>query len=175
MNIQQFIFKITVILTYILRMAILLLPIAIVVVISKEDGWRYGFTFIRNNLDVALFVAFAIGFLVAMYHAVSFEIVGKSPNENYLRTCQKVYVKGEMTIDELSKSLIEKKRYKNISVSNGVITGRKLVHLMKPDYLNISKNGNLFTVESRPFTKLWFIDFGRNFKTVKEIAKIIKG
>ncbi len=174
MNIQQFLFKLLVILTYILRVSLLVLPVALVIVISKEDGWKYGFTFIQNNIDVALFVSFAIGFLVSMYHAVSFELAGKAPNENYMKSKQKVFIKGDISLEDLGAKLQQNKRYKEIVVGSRSIGAKKLVHLMKPDDITISHDGDVYVVESQPFTTLWFIDFGRNFRTVTEIAKMIK-
>lgn len=175
MNIQKFLFQLVVIITYIVRVGLLVLPIAAVIVISKEGGWKYGFTFIQNNFEVALFVAFAIGFLVALYHAVSFEIVGKGPLEYYLKTNQKVKVSGSVSLEELKEKIENSElRAKSFNLDNNKLMFKKSVYFSSPDDVEIVKEGNLFSVNSKPFTRLWFIDFGRNFKTVTEIAKLIK-
>ena len=175
MNIQHFIFKFFVICTYIIRMSLIILPLSIVGILSKEGGWKYGFTFIQNNFDVALFVAFAIGFLVAMYHAVSFEIVGGAPLENYLKVHQKVKVRGAKSVEALADELRNEPRFRKIVVvDDNTITAQKQVYFMQPDKVRISLEGDLFIVESRPYWRAFFIDFGRNFKTVKRLAQIIK-
>ena len=174
MDIQKFIFKFLVVISYIARLSLLVLPIAMFVVISKEGGWKYGFTFIQNNIEVALFVSFAIGFLVAMYHAVSFEIVGDGPIENYLKTNQKVKVTGALSLEKLYESMNANRLFKNVELTNSTLTARRKVHLLSADRISISKHDNMFSIESKPFSTIWFVDFGRNFKNVKEIAKTIK-
>ncbi|MBT8326287.1 MAG: hypothetical protein KJP21_01105 [Bacteroidia bacterium] len=174
MNIQKFIFKFLIVLSYILRLAILILPIAIVVVISKEGGWKYGFTFIQNSIEVALFVSFAIGFLVAMYHAVSYEIVGEGPMENYLKSSQSVRVTGSISLEKVKELLQVDELYKEVKQSGNTLTLRRKVHMLSADKIQIVKDADAFEVDSKPFSKIWFIDFGRNFKNVSEIAKIIK-
>ncbi|MGB0849829.1 MAG: hypothetical protein ACPGTP_01170 [Bacteroidia bacterium] len=154
---------------------LILLPIVWIGVNAKEGGWRYGFTFIQNNFEVALFISFAIGFLISLYHALSFDVIEGAPEKNYLKTVQNVKVKGEVGIEELSNKLKEQGQiFKSIELENGIIQGLKKVHFSPPDVITISKQGDIFEIESRPFTKLFFIDFGRNYKNVKEIAKLIK-
>ena len=104
-----------------------MLPIALVIVMTKEGGWRYGFTFIQNNLDVAFFVSFAIGFLVSMYHAVSFDEVEGAPAQNYMKSHQVVYVKSEIALEEVLEWLTSDKKYKNVSLGSRSITARKKV------------------------------------------------
>lgn len=174
MNIQVFLFKLTTILTYILRIGLLVLPLALVVVITKEGGWKYGFTFIQNNVSVALFVSFAIGFLVGLYHALSFEVVGNCPSENYLRTHQKVTVKSDASLQDLVTKLEKDKRNKEFSIEDNVLTFKRSVIFIKPDQLKITQNSSLFQVESKPFARFWFIDFARNFKNVTLLAKLLK-
>lgn len=175
MNVSKFIFKLFIILTYVLRVMLILLPIVWIGVNAKEGGWRYGFTFIQNNFEVALFISFAIGFLISLYHALSFDVIEGAPEENYLKTVQNVKVKGEMNIEDLSNRLKEQgDRFKSLELQQEKIVGLKKVHFSPPDTITITKQGGVFEIESRPFTKLFFIDFGRNYKNVKEIAKLIK-
>ena len=105
MNLSKFFFKIAVTLAYVLGLMLIILPIAWVIVYTKEEGWRYGFTFIKNNFEVALFVSFAIGFMVSVYHALKFELIGESPLSNFLKSTQVVNVKGEQSVKELVDSL----------------------------------------------------------------------
>lgn len=174
MNFQKLFFKFVIVLTYLIRVTLLVLPIAMVIVLTKEGGWRYGFTFIQNNLDVAFFVSFAIGFLVSMYHAVSFDEVEGAPAQNYMKSHQVVYVKSEKTIDDVYAWIKANNRYKNAIQENGTIYARKKVHFLSADKVEVSKENGLFTLSSRPFAKWWFIDFARNYKTVKALAKFIK-
>lgn len=175
MYIQKFLFQLVIILTYIIRVGLIVLPIASVIVITKEGGWKYGFTFIQNNFEVALFIAFAVGFLVALYHAVSFEIVGKGPLENYLKTHQNVNVSGQISLETLKQKIENASlRIKDVRLENDKLSFKKLVYFSSPDTVTIAKKENFFSIESKPFTRIWFIDFGRNFKTVTEIAKLIK-
>ncbi|MDA8885952.1 hypothetical protein N8368_05010 [Bacteroidia bacterium] len=175
MNISKFLFKLLIILSYILRVTLILLPITWIIVTTKEGGWRYGFTFIQNNFEVALFVAFAVGFLVALYHAVSFEEIEGAPDENYLKTSQEVIVKDTMHLDLLEEKMRKQtNRYKRVSRKGDSIVAQRKVHFLPPDVMTLTKKNDLFEITSRPFSPVWFIDFGRNFKNVKEIAKLIK-
>ena len=129
MNFQKLVFKFIIVLTYLLRVALLVLPIALVVVITKEGGWKYGFTFIQNSLNVAFFVSFAIGFLVSMYHAVSFDEVEGAPDQNYMKSHQVVYVSSDKEIQEVLDWMVSNEKYKGrcinieVPVINRVITG----------------------------------------------------
>jgi hypothetical protein len=174
MNIQVFLFKLIAILTYILRVGLLVLPVALVIVISKEGGWKYGFTFIQNNISVALFVSFAIGFLVALYHALSFEVVGNCPQENYLRSHQKVNVKGNASLETVKAKLEEDKRNKDFKLNDNVLSFKRGAIFIKPDQIKVTQNSDTFLVESKPFARFWFIDFARNFKNVTLLAKLLK-
>lgn len=175
MNLQKFIFKLIILLSYLLRLGLMILPVATVVVISKEGAWQYGFTFIQNNMEVALFISFAVAFLISLYHALSFEKIGEGPIGNYLKAHQKVIVKDKMSIEELEgKMLANGERFKDVRREGGVLTAKRKVYFLFPDHISIQKSGDLFVVDSKPFSKIWFIDFGRNFKTVKEIAQSIK-
>ena len=73
MNLSKFLFKFVIICSYILRLGLVVLPVVTVGVLAKEGGWKYGFTFIQNNMSVAIFISFALAFLISLYHAVSFE------------------------------------------------------------------------------------------------------
>ena len=171
---KKFFFKILVVLTYILRLMLILLPIAWIIVNAKEGGWRYGFTFIQNNFEVALFVSFAISFLISLYHALSFDVIEGAPAENYLKTSQDVLVSGNVEMYHLASQMQENTtRYKNVVLGDSITAERKVIFL-PPDKIEINMENDKFAVSSRPFTKYWFIDFGRNFLNVKEIAQLIK-
>ena len=43
-----------------------------------------------------------------------------------------------------------------------------------PEEIEVSKKENVFTIKSTPSFKWWFIDFARNYKTVKSIATVVK-
>lgn len=175
MNVKRFIFKIVAILTYIVKLMLILLPVTYVGVTAKEGAWRYGFTFIQNNFEVALFLAFAIAFMVSLYHALSFDVIEGAPAENYLKTNQKVFVRGNLSLDELFAKMQENtKRFKNVTLSDQIIQAERKVIALLPDQITITKKDDLFTLHSQPFSTLWFIDFGRNYKNVKELAKVIK-
>ena len=174
MYIQKFLFQLVVILTYIIRVGLLVLPIATIIVITKEGGWKYGFTFIQNSLNVAFFVSFAIGFLVSMYHAVSFDEVEGAPDQNYMKSHQVVYVSSDKEIEEVMDWIVSNEKYKDARIENGKIYAKKKVHFLSADKVEISKSDGMFTLSSRPFAKWWFIDFARNYKTVKALAKFIK-
>jgi len=195
MNIQKFIFKLFVILTYIVRVALLIFPIAAIIVIGKEGGWKYGFTFIQNNIDVAIFISFALGFLFSLYHAVSFEGIGEGPIQNYLKTKQKVAVTGKVELNELYERLADCSdiNFKELNlvgdsirakvrvsipitlIGRGFRLYKFLIGVTPPDTMIIEKSGDEFRITSKPFTFLFFIDFGRNFKRVTKVAKLIKG
>jgi hypothetical protein len=135
--------------------------------------------------------------MVSVYHALKFELIGESPLSNFLKSTQVVNVKGEQSVKELADSLQSNEYFwfKELKVNEDSITARinvfynykysiwlgkwrrgnvRLV-LLSPDRLTILKENNGFIVQSSPFSKLWFIDFGRNFANVTEVAKAIKG
>jgi hypothetical protein len=174
MNLSKFLFKFVIICTYILRVGLLILPIAIVGVLTKEGGWKYGFTFIQNNMSVALFISFAIAFLISLYHAISFEEIEGAPDENFMKSTQVVEVAGDTDLNAVSDFLDKHTKYKDISKTDGMLNARRKVHFLSADKLEVHKNANLFTIKSSPFASWWFIDFGRNYKNVKEIATFIK-
>lgn len=174
MNLSKFFFKLFAVLTYIVRLMLVLLPVAWVIVQTKEGGWKYGFTFIQNNFEVALFVSFAIAFLISLYHALSFDVIEGAPTENYLKVDQKVKVRGNAELQKIYNNLKNnEKRYKNVVLGDSIIAERKVIFL-PPDKVEVRTEGDLFQITSQPFRKWWFIDFGRNFGTVKDIAKLIK-
>ncbi|MBR9861527.1 hypothetical protein GYB22_12450 [bacterium] len=174
MNVQVFIFKLVAVIWYMLRFLLLTLPITVIIVFLKKGAWKYGFTFIQSSFEVSLFIAFALSFLVVMYHALSFELLGQVPNENYLKVKQKVKVKGNISLKELADRIQEEFKIRDFHVSESELSFRKLVHFSLPDKVNIRKEGDEFILESSPFTNLWFMDFGRNYSTVKKIAIWIK-
>jgi hypothetical protein len=174
MNLSKFLFKFVIICTYILRVGLLILPIATVGVLAKEGGWKYGFTFIQNNMSVALFISFALAFLISLYHAVSFEEIEGAPDENFMKANQQVKVDGVTGINEVHQYLLNHKTYKNVHLENGILRAQRKVHLLNPDKIEIKKEGSMFVIHSRPFALWWFVDFGRNYKNVKEIATFIK-
>ena len=51
MNIQKLVFKMLVTLTYLVGVWALVLPISLAIIFMKEEGWRYGFTFIQSNFS----------------------------------------------------------------------------------------------------------------------------
>lgn len=174
MNFQKLAFKFAIILTYLVRVALLILPVALVVVVTKEDGWRYGFTFIKNNLSVAFFVSFAIGFLVSMYHAISFDEVEGAPDQNYMKSHQVVYVKSDKTLQDVHQWITSNDKYTHVALGKDSVSARRKVHFLSADRVIVTKQDGVFTLASRPFAQWWFIDFARNFKTVKALATFIK-
>jgi len=174
MNIQKLFFKIIISITYLVRVWLLILPISIAVIFMKEEGWRYGFTFIQSNLNVALFTSFALGFLISLYHTLSFEEAEGSPYQNYLKSHQEVQVKSDFSIEQLEEWLKNNSKFKEVSLLGSQISALKKVYFLKSDKIEVSKKENVFTIKSVPHFKWWFIDFARNYKTVKSIATVVK-
>ena len=174
MNISKFLFKFVIVCSFIIRLGLVILPVATVGVLAKEGGWKYGFTFIQNNMGVAIFISFALAFLISLYHAVSFEEIEGAPDENFMKVDQIVTVQGNCSLGILEGFLKSDKKYKDVRiVGDSLIAGRK-VHLSNADKIEITAEESIYTIHSRPFAAWWFIDFGRNFKNVKEIATFIK-
>ncbi|MFY0644014.1 MAG: hypothetical protein JXR19_06070 [Bacteroidia bacterium] len=174
MNLQLYFFKLSMAIFYVLRLSVLFLPLTILAVYSKQGGWKYGFTFIQNSLDVGLFIALAMGFMLGMYHVLSYELIGKGPNENYLRSNQNVKVKSHHDLDFVLNAVGENRRYSVLEQSDSKAILRKKVYFMQADHVTIERSDAEYTLKSRPHYKWWFLDFGRNFKTVTELAKILK-
>lgn len=174
MNIQKLVFKMLVTLTYLVRVWALVLPISLAIIFMKEEGWRYGFTFIQSNFNVALFISFALGFLISIYHTLSFEEAEGAPHENYLKSHQEVNVKSDYSINQLADWLQNHKNFKDVESSKNRIIALKKVYFLKADKIELSKENDIYTIKSAPHFKWWFIDFARNYKTVKSIATEIK-
>ena len=174
MNIQKLVFKMLVTLTYLVRVWALVLPISLAIIFMKEEGWRYGFTFIQSNFNVALFISFALGFLISIYHTLSFEEAEGAPDQNYLKSHQEVQVKSDFTLEQLEEWLINNNKYKEVKLLDNQISALKKVYFLKADKIEVSKKENVFTIKSTPHFKWWFIDFARNYKTVKSIATVVK-
>ena len=174
MNIQVFLFKLLMSLYYVMRLSLLFAPVTILSVYGKQGGWKYGFTFIQNSLEVGLFMAFAMGFMLGMYHVLSFEIVGKGPLEYYLRSNQRLHVRSSKTLEELVNFLKSDKRYVRIKVENGTVSFERKVIFSPPDRMSAQLKDGVFELSSRPRFKWWFIDFGRNFKHLKQLAVFLK-
>ena len=175
MNLQVALFKISMIGYYILRLSLIVSPLTILTVYSRQGGWKYGFTFIQNSLEVGIFGAFSVGFVLALYHALSFEMQGEGPMENYLKTKQKVYVKGTIDVKTLQEAIEKKFRVRDMIRTETGLKFKKVARFMKPDQVEIKvMDDGRMEIISQPFTSLLIIDFARNFKNVKEIAKLIK-
>ena len=175
MNLHAFLFKSAMTVFYILRLMLLITPLSILTVYSRQGGWKYGFTFIQNSFEVGLFIGFALSFVIALYHALSFEVVGQVPLENFLKSKQRVVVSGSMDMDRLIQLISDRWGTKALVREGDRISLRKPALFMPADKLRISQIGDgRFEVISRPFVSWWFIDFARNFKTVSEVARMIK-
>ena len=174
MNLSKFLFKFVIICSYILRLGLAVLPVVTVGVLAKEGGWKYGFTFIQNNMSVAIFISFALAFLISLYHAVSFEEIEGAPDENFMKADQLVSVEGDCSLPILEEFLNADTKYKDVRLVGASLLARRKVHLLNADKIEITANGNVYAIHSKPFASWWFIDFGRNFKSVKGIATFIK-
>ena len=174
MNIQKLVFKMLITLTYLFRVWALILPISLAIIFMKEGGWKYGFTFIQSNFNVALFISFAFGFLISIYHTLSFEEAEGVPYENYLKSHQEVNVKSDYSIHQLAGWLKNHKNFKDIESSKNRIFALKKVYFLKPDKIEVSSEDGIYTIKSVPHFRWWFIDFARNYRTVKSIAIEIK-
>lgn len=71
-------------------------------------------------------MSFAIGFMVSVYHALKFELIGESPLSNFLKSTQVVNVKGEQSVKELADSLQSNEYFwfKELKVNEDSITAR---------------------------------------------------
>lgn len=156
---------------------LLVAPLTILATLAKEGSWKYGFEYIQPSIQVGLFVGFSISFLLGLYHALSYEMVGQGPLENFLKPHQKVQFKSKLSIDEIAKKLESDERIKDIEQKeNQTLTCKRNVALVFPDKISLypSATPMHWIIESKPFSKWWFIDFGRNFKTVKRLAVLLK-
>ena len=79
-----------------------------------------------------------------------------------------------MSLDELKGQLENDPLYTKIATQDGRLTARRKVHFLSADKVEVFKDGDTFNIESKPFSPIWFIDFGRNFGNVKWIAETIK-
>jgi hypothetical protein len=112
--------------------------------------------------------------LISLYHTLSFEEAEGAPDQNYLKSHQEVQVKSDFTLEQLEDWLINNSKYKEVKLLDSQISALKKVYFLKADKIEVSKKENVFTIKSTPSFKWWFIDFARNYKTVKSIATVVK-
>lgn len=174
MKVKFFFFKLLVTLWLIVKTMLFVTPVVLVIVLAKEGAWKYGFDYIEPSYNVALFVGFAISFMVVAYHALSFEMNGSGPLLHFLKTSQKGYFNTTMSLDEMKDKLATRKYFVKIESSDHGITCRRNVRFMPKDHIYISKNEEgVWEVDSHPFKKWWYLDFGRNLKNVNEIKALL--
>ena len=75
---------------------------------------------------------------------------------------------------DLRHRLQNHKNFKDVESSKNRIIALKKVYFLKADKIEVSKENHIYTIKSAPHFKWWFIDFARNYKTVKSIATEIK-
>ena len=88
MNSKIVLFKSTIIIMHLLAVVLVLLPFITMMVYTKEQPWKYGFTFIEANFKAALFVSFAFSFFIVGYNAITFETLHLHDLSSYLKAKQ---------------------------------------------------------------------------------------
>ncbi len=174
MKVKFFFFKLLVTLWLIVKTMLFITPVVLVIVLAKEGAWKYGFDYIEPSYNVALFVGFAISFMVVTYHALSFEMNGSGPLLRFLKTSQQGFFNSKLSLEEMKDKLATKKYFVKIDSSDNGISCRRNVKFMPKDHIFISKNKEaMWEVKSQPFKKWWYLDFGRNLKNVNEIKALL--
>lgn len=161
---QERIFKAVLYLALILLLTVVLYPVVSIAILAKSGAWKYGFTFIHPSSSMALFLSFAIAFLVGSWHTLSFLRFTQVPPENFIKTTQSKIYQGSLDLDKLESALKGKGwQVKNKMNSQLIMKARN--RYFSPDLVLFRKlDNNRWLVQSRPFSKFIPVDFARNYK-----------
>ena len=177
MNTKITLFKIVIILTHLIASVLVLLPFITMLVYTKEQPWKYGFTFIEANFKAALFISFAIAFFVVGYNAITFETLGLHDLSLYLKAKQKRKIILDKNFNERKSLVLEEiknNRWKIKSESSNRIVLYAKNQYFTADNLEIKINNNQLELVSKPFFPIFFIDFGRNHRHLTTVENVIK-
>ncbi|CAI8358862.1 MAG: hypothetical protein CNE98_01925 [Bacteroidetes bacterium MED-G17] len=177
MNSKIVLFKSTIIIMHLLAVVLVLLPFITMMVYTKEQPWKYGFTFIEANFKAALFVSFAFSFFIVGYNAITFETLHLHDLSSYLKAKQVKSIGINKNFQEIQAEVladIKQLRWKVKSETPEKILLYAKNQYFTADNLEIRLANNQLKITSKPFVPIFFIDFGRNHRHLTTVENIIR-
>lgn len=176
MNIQQFLFKITVIIIQTLKVTLVFTPLVMAVraLMGIEFIWQ-------QELTPAVFIAFGIGMSLTVWNALDFENYKKIDPKQYLKSNQNMpielseAIKSETVFKQILLAVDTNKDWnlRSQSATNIKILAKSPYKFK--DIIEIEKLGNnKLIIKSKPKYFFWLIDLGRNYKNILSVLRVIK-
>lgn len=141
---------------------------------------RHGIKFFELNFKSALLVASAFGFLIAFWNFLEHSRQRKMDREQLMRSFQTYRIKlaSELKLSELGPLLMNnlpaKKRWAIHEEDPEKLLLTYRFYLWGNDVITIKKENEHWLVESRPVGSWWYMDFGRNYRHIVSVAKVLK-
>lgn len=165
----------------VLVLTLLFLPISFLFTKLKQGAFRHGNKFFILNLESALLIAAGFALLVAIWNALEFERHQKMDDKQFLLSRQKYTIRlpQTMTIPEVlqvfENRLLDRKRWRLVQSDNNKIELAYRFYLNNWDQFVLTRSKDGWHMESKPYKRVWFIDFSRNYKHIVNITnEIIK-
>jgi len=176
MNIQQFLFKITVIIIQTLKITAIFTPL--VMAVRALRGLEFE---LQQELPAAIFIAFGLGMSLTVWNALDFENYKKIDPKQYLKSNQHMpielsqAVKPATVFNQITQAIDSNKNWKLISQTDSNIKILATSPYKLKDIIEIENSGeNKLLIKSKPRSFFWLIDLGRNYKNILGVLRVIK-
>lgn len=172
MNLNKFLFKFTILGWRTLLTMVLFFPFVLILINLKDGNFAYGNEFFEKSFGMALFGSFAFSMVLNASNALLFEEFRDIDLKYYLKTNQVGFVRTNKGTSEVISLLNKPFSLKTDSATELHIEKRN--RFTRPDKMTIRRMDGGYELTSRPRIRLALIDFGRNYKNLKLLAKTIK-
>lgn len=176
MNIQNFLFKISVIIFQTLKITLIFTPLVMSVRALRGVDFVW-----QQELSAAAFIAFGIGMSLTVWNALDFENYKKIDPKQYLKSNQNMLieltpaVKIENVFNQINKSIDDNKNWRLLSQSDTNIKILAISPNKFKDIIELESDGeNMLLIKSKPKSFFWLIDLGRNYKNILSVLRVIK-
>lgn len=176
MNIQHFLFKISVMILQTLKITAIFTPLVMAVRALRgvEFVWQ-------DETAAGIFIAFGIGMSLTVWNALDFENYKKIELKQYLKTNQSmpIQIQDGVQMADVFNFIVKKaetnKDWKLVDKSEARLKIQTTSPYKFKDIVVIENQGNnkLF-ITSRPKSFFWLIDLGRNYKNILGVLRVIK-
>jgi hypothetical protein len=176
MNIQNFLFKIAVIIIQTLKITVIITPLVMAIRALRSVEFE-----LIQELPAAIFIAFGLGMSLTVWNALDFENYKKMDPKQYLKSNQHMPI--ELTkevnpakvFNQITQAVEENKNWKLISQSASSIKILATSPYKFKDIIEIENSGeNKLLIKSKPRSFFWLIDLGRNYKNILSVLRVIK-
>lgn len=172
------IFKLSVTTINVILLMLIFIPFFYSLIIVFPQSIKYGYTFIAKNFKMVLFISFAPALLIAAFNFIEFEAFRKIDAKFYQKARQKLTLKFKEKVpsiqeENLLKTLLNQKgNWKILSSDENHIKFKRTSRYFITDIIEIKTLDNhRLELSSKPRLKVWFIDFGRNYRNLLSIKK----